>query len=138
MGGQGKGSNLPGKLTQPCQVSGTSTLVLSLITGMVSPQYHSTFDDLFETMSGKGVKNIPISRWQEKEFLVEASTSHETPFIQPVPSMQGNTVLSEPATISTNHHERMQDDEALTMTTMASQHQVPEAQDAPAPSTPSP
>jgi hypothetical protein len=46
------------------------SLVLSLSTGMVSPQYHCQFDDLFETVSGKGVQSIPESKWQVKAHFV--------------------------------------------------------------------
>ena len=46
------------------------SLVLSLTTGMVSPQYHCKFDDLFQTVSGKGVQQVPVSKWQQKAFFV--------------------------------------------------------------------
>ena len=38
------------------------SLVLNLRTGMVSPQYHVRFDDLFETVRGR---QAPLSNWQE-------------------------------------------------------------------------
>lgn len=55
-------------------------------TGMVSLQYHCRFDDLFETVSGKGVSNIPESKWQEKAHFVSETkeATHEQ-----VPKQQG-------------------------------------------------
>ena len=41
-------------------------LVLSRTSGNVSPQYHCSFDDLFETTTGSQAKLIPKPRWQEK------------------------------------------------------------------------
>jgi hypothetical protein len=38
-------------------------LVLSLTTGLVSPQYHVKFDNLFETLNSQ---RLPKSQWQEK------------------------------------------------------------------------
>lgn len=66
------------------------SLVLSLSTGMVSPQYHCRFDDLFETVSGKGVLNIPESKWQEKAHFVnreEDAKPEQAP--KPKPKEQG-------------------------------------------------
>ena len=45
-------------------------LVLSLTTGLFSPQFHLSFDDLFETTS-KNEKGslLPESLWQEKSYF---------------------------------------------------------------------
>ncbi len=42
------------------------SLILNLQTGLVSPQYHCSYDDLFETTTGTQVRSIPISQWQFK------------------------------------------------------------------------
>jgi len=40
------------------------SLILNLQTGLVSPQYHCQYDDLFETMMGTQARSIPTSQWQ--------------------------------------------------------------------------
>ena len=40
------------------------SLILNLQTGLVSPQYHCQYDDLFETTTGTQARSIPISLWQ--------------------------------------------------------------------------
>jgi hypothetical protein len=42
------------------------SLILNLQTGLVSPQYHCQYDDLFETMVGTQARSIPTSQWQYK------------------------------------------------------------------------
>jgi hypothetical protein len=42
------------------------SLVLSLQTGLVSPQYHCSFDDMFETTRASVTRLIPASEWQVK------------------------------------------------------------------------
>jgi transposase InsO family protein len=46
------------------------SLILNLQTGLVSPQYHCQYDDLFETTTGTQVRSIPTSQWQYKAGLV--------------------------------------------------------------------
>jgi len=41
-------------------------LILNLQTGLVSPQYYCSYDDLFETITGTQGRSIPISQWQFK------------------------------------------------------------------------
>jgi hypothetical protein len=41
-------------------------LILNLQTGLVSPQYHCQYDDLFETTMGTQARSIPTSQWQYK------------------------------------------------------------------------
>jgi hypothetical protein len=41
-------------------------LILNLQTGLVSPQYQCSYDDLFETTTGTQARSIPISQWQFK------------------------------------------------------------------------
>jgi hypothetical protein len=48
------------------QYSHSCALVLSLITGLVSPQFHAKFDDEFTTVSPSSEKKLPISLWQQK------------------------------------------------------------------------
>jgi hypothetical protein len=42
------------------------SLILNLQTGLVSPQYHCQYDDLFETTMGTQARSIPASQWQFK------------------------------------------------------------------------
>jgi hypothetical protein len=42
------------------------SLILNLETELVSPQYHCSYDDLFETTTGTQVRSIPRSLWQQK------------------------------------------------------------------------
>jgi hypothetical protein len=42
------------------------SLILNLQTGLVSPQYHCQYDDLFETTMGTQARSIPTSQWQYK------------------------------------------------------------------------
>jgi len=42
------------------------SLILNLQTGIVSPQYHCQYDDLFETTMGTQARSIPTSQWQFK------------------------------------------------------------------------
>jgi len=44
-------------------------LTLNLQTGLVSPQYHCQYDDLFETTTGTQARSIPTSQWQYKAGL---------------------------------------------------------------------
>jgi hypothetical protein len=41
-------------------------LMLNLQAGLVSPQYHCIYDDLFETTTGTQSRSIPSSQWQYK------------------------------------------------------------------------
>jgi hypothetical protein len=45
------------------------SLILNLQTGLVSPQYHCQYDDLFETTTGTQARSIPTSQWQYKVGL---------------------------------------------------------------------
>jgi hypothetical protein len=49
------------------------SLILNLQTGLVSPQYHCQYDDLFETTTGTQVRSIPTSQWQYKAGLVSGT-----------------------------------------------------------------
>jgi transposase InsO family protein len=41
-------------------------LILNLNTGLVSPQFHCQYDDLFESTTGSQARSIPRSHWQVK------------------------------------------------------------------------
>ncbi len=43
---------------------------MSLQTGLVSPQFHCSYDDLFETTTGTQARSIPKSQWQYKVGFV--------------------------------------------------------------------
>jgi len=45
------------------------SLILNLQTGLVSPQYHWQYDDLFEATTGTQARSIPTSQWQYKAGL---------------------------------------------------------------------
>jgi Reverse transcriptase (RNA-dependent DNA polymerase) len=54
-------------------------LVLSLETGLVSPQFHVSFDPTFQTMRKHFNNNQPISQWQQKAgFMAETTTTSES------------------------------------------------------------
>ena len=59
-----QGWNLPGSLTIPCKHSAPHPIY----TGDVSPQFHVSFDDLFETINGKSMKIR--YEWQKKAGIV--------------------------------------------------------------------
>jgi hypothetical protein len=52
------------------------SLILNLQTGLVSPQYYCSYDDLFETTTGAQARSIP-SQWQFKACL-----THEKPKVE--------------------------------------------------------
>jgi hypothetical protein len=52
-----------------------------LETGLVSPQFHVSFDDHFETTRPSVIQLLPVSKWQEKAHFIEpkvAETSTQT------------------------------------------------------------
>ena len=61
-------------------------LVLSLTTGLVSPQYHIKMDDKFETLRSVYGGNPPISQWQEKCHFI---TNKNNPVIVPIETSIG-------------------------------------------------
>mmetsp|Transcript_21887 Transcript_21887/g.31387 ORF Transcript_21887/g.31387 Transcript_21887/m.31387 type:complete len:702 (-) Transcript_21887:158-2263(-) len=50
------------------------SLILSLDTGLVSPQFHCSFDDMFETTRADQVHLMPRSQWQERGHFITTST----------------------------------------------------------------
>jgi hypothetical protein len=64
-------------------------LVLSLVTGYVSPQFHMTFDDFFETVQEKGA--LPKSRWQFLSRFVTETGKPTTDAPAPTVRHQGDT-----------------------------------------------
>jgi hypothetical protein len=53
------------------------SLILNLQTGLVSPQYHCIYDDLFETTTGTQSRSIPRSQWQYKAGLAIDNLKNE-------------------------------------------------------------
>ena len=53
------------------QHSRSVALVLSLTTGLVSPQFHVEFDDLFETVGKRAGNPVTVSKWQVLSGLRE-------------------------------------------------------------------
>ena len=77
-------------------------LVLNLATGLVSPQYHVTFDDAFETSRKGAASLLPNSQWQERAgFRAPPATNRAAtplppdpshiPPSQPLPAPRGST-----------------------------------------------
>ena len=54
------------------------SLILSLQTGMVSPQFHVKYDDHFETVKRDAAINVPKSLWQEKCYFRRRSSRRTT------------------------------------------------------------
>ena len=81
------------------------SLVLSLQTGLVSPQFHIRFDGRFETMKRTFEHNPPVSKWQQKCHFTKDSA-------QPKPSDLGlsDAILPTERTEEDNtihHHENI-------------------------------
>jgi hypothetical protein len=75
------------------QYSRNVALVLSLTTGLVSPQYHAKFDDEFDTVTKPKRDELPVSLLPSKcHFLKESEINvrdHHIPTVkisQPTPS----------------------------------------------------
>ena len=68
-------------------------LILNLKTGLVSPQFHCQYDDLFESTTGTQARSMPQSLWQQKcGFSLNHSSEDE-----------GDTASqSEPTKVTTN------------------------------------
>ena len=47
------------------------SLIMNLETGLVSPQYHCHYDDMFETTTGTQARSIPRSKWQIKAGFIK-------------------------------------------------------------------
>jgi hypothetical protein len=47
----------------------SESLILNIETGLVSPQFHCMYDDLFETMTGTQSRSIPKAQWHHKDGL---------------------------------------------------------------------
>jgi hypothetical protein len=54
----------------------TVALVLSLKTGLASPQFHVRIDPTFQTMRHSFADGMPISRWQDKCHCTEKQDQH--------------------------------------------------------------
>ena len=50
-------------------------LLLNTQTGLVSPQFHATFDDQFDTTRHGTEISLPKSLWQQKTYFTEPSKS---------------------------------------------------------------
>jgi hypothetical protein len=81
------------------QHSKSVALVLSLTTGLVSPQFHCQFDEAFQTVRGIDASLQPPSLWQEKAYFVKPKES-APPSISEQPQLPTGTVLPPPSTDS--------------------------------------
>ena len=66
-------------------------LVLSLETGLVSPQFHIVFDPSFRTVHPDQSNQVPTSQWQKKCGFIGPASRRE---------IQGNQITDEPHFIS--------------------------------------
>ncbi|MGL5936338.1 MAG: hypothetical protein ACRCZI_12035, partial [Cetobacterium sp.] len=66
-------------------------LVLSLETGLVSPQFHIVFDPSFRTVHPDQSNQVPASQWQKKCGFIGPMVRRE---------IQGNQITDEPQYIS--------------------------------------
>jgi hypothetical protein len=70
---------------------------LNLQTGLVSPQFHCSYDDLFETTTRTQARSIPKSQWQYKVgFVKETSRSTQTEGEQETVVIPFNTEMISP------------------------------------------
>ena len=67
-------------------------LVLSLRTGLVSPQFHVSFDTTFQTMKSSFGGQPPPSLWQIKSGFVESQTSRQNLAPEPRVAQRGPNV----------------------------------------------
>ena len=82
------------------QHASSVALILNLETGLVSPQFHCSYDDLFESTTGTQARSIPKSKWQKKcGFLhndntdsLNVSGSHEDQTSQSEPTEATRTI----------------------------------------------
>jgi transposase InsO family protein len=72
------------------------TLILSLQTGLVSPQFHCSYDDLFESTTGTQARAMPKSHWQYKCGFTssppEGDNQHEGAISQSEPTEVTNII----------------------------------------------
>jgi transposase InsO family protein len=55
------------------------SLILNIKTGLVSPQFHFMYDDLFETTTGTQSRSISKAQWQYKAGLITNEGDQDTP-----------------------------------------------------------
>ena len=68
-------------------------LILSLKTGLISPQFHCSFDDLFETALQPGA--LPMSLWQVKTYFRRETIETQVSMKQSMGSMPPNAAPPE-------------------------------------------
>jgi histone deacetylase 1/2 len=81
-------------------------LVLNLETGLVSPQFHVSFDDHFETTRKGASALLPTSKWQEKAHFVEAKSTLSPPKEPPVPKPREIHAASLPPVVPANERDK--------------------------------
>ncbi len=70
---------------------------MSLPTGLVSPQFHCSYDDLFEAKTGTQARSIPKTQWQYKlGFVKEPSRSTQIEVEQETGVIPFNTEMISP------------------------------------------
>ncbi len=74
---------------------------MSLQTGLVSPQFHCSYDDLFETTTGTQPRSIPKSQWQYKVgFIKETNKPTNMRAEQEVGNMPFNAEVLPPIVLT--------------------------------------
>jgi hypothetical protein len=74
---------------------------LSLQTGLVSPQFHCSYDDLFKTTTGTQARSIPKSLWQYKVgFTREPNKPTDKGIEQEMGNIPFNTAVVPPIVLT--------------------------------------
>jgi hypothetical protein len=81
-------------------------LVLNLETGLVSPQFHVSFDDHFETTRKGASALLPTSKWQEKAHFVAEKSTTSPPKEPPAPKPRELHATPLPPTLQANEREK--------------------------------
>jgi hypothetical protein len=79
-------------LGRSMQHARTVSLILSLDTGLVSPQFHCSFDDLFETTRAAQIHLMPTSKWQAKCHFEDVKDA--TRLLRPVTSQRQDALAN--------------------------------------------
>jgi hypothetical protein len=75
-------------------------LVLSLETGHVSPQFHVTFDDYFETLHPNSGNSPPVSHWQVRTGFETTTKPTNAPSLDTKTETSINLLFSDPIPVA--------------------------------------
>lgn len=113
-------------------------LVLSLQTGLASPQFHVVFDQHFRTMSKRFGNGVPKSHWQKRCHFTDASEQVPTPESVEYPANQPRRTKESDEDVEVNFGEPSESQQPVDDDRPAEQREQeePEAQGAEAPTAP--